>query len=217
MQNNPATQQILKQHPEVAAYMNDPEVMKSMFDSDVLDQTMSVLDRAKHLPTASTMSGSPGSFPMPGSANPPANQATVPVQTQAQPAQNFTNPFMPFYGSAPAQPVVQPANNNLYNPYMMNPWMYNPYSYPNPNPIPYPGMMPMYSQQFPQNPSPAPVSNVSAQPIIDYKIYYKDQLGELKDMGFDNEEINLQCLKETKGDVHDAVDKIVEKMEAIKK
>ena len=37
---------------------------------------------------------------------------------------------------------------------------------------------------------------------IDFKKEYKDQLSQLKDMGFSNEEINIQVLKESKGNIN---------------
>ena len=44
---------------------------------------------------------------------------------------------------------------------------------------------------------------------IDYKKEYKDQLSQLKDMGFINEEINIQVLKESKGNINSAIENLL--------
>jgi len=46
---------------------------------------------------------------------------------------------------------------------------------------------------------------------IDFKEKYKDQLSQLKSMGFSNEEINIQALNKTNGNIENAIDKILEK------
>ena len=45
---------------------------------------------------------------------------------------------------------------------------------------------------------------------IDFKEKYKDQLSQLKNMGFSNEEINIQALNKTNGNIENAIDKILE-------
>ena len=44
---------------------------------------------------------------------------------------------------------------------------------------------------------------------IDYKKEFKDQLSQLKDMGFTNEEINIQALKQSKGNTDIAIEKLL--------
>ena len=44
---------------------------------------------------------------------------------------------------------------------------------------------------------------------IDYKEKYKEQLSQLKNMGFTNEEINIQALKKTNGNIDNALDKLL--------
>ena len=46
---------------------------------------------------------------------------------------------------------------------------------------------------------------------IDYKGKYKEQLSQLRNMGFTNEEDNIQALKKSNGNIYSAVDKILEK------
>ena len=45
---------------------------------------------------------------------------------------------------------------------------------------------------------------------IDYKEKYKDQLSQLKSMGFTNEEINIQALNQYNGNIGNAIGKILE-------
>ena len=44
---------------------------------------------------------------------------------------------------------------------------------------------------------------------IDYKKEYKNQLSQLKDMGFTNEETNIQALKHSKGNINNAIEMIL--------
>ena len=44
---------------------------------------------------------------------------------------------------------------------------------------------------------------------IDYKEKYKEQLSQLKKMGFANEETNIQALKQSNGNIDDALDKLL--------
>ena len=44
---------------------------------------------------------------------------------------------------------------------------------------------------------------------VDYKEKYKDQLAQLKDMGFINEETNIQVLKQCSGNVQYAIEKLI--------
>ena len=44
---------------------------------------------------------------------------------------------------------------------------------------------------------------------VDYKEKYKDQLAQMKDMGFVNEETNIQVLKQCSGNVQFAVEKLL--------
>ena len=44
---------------------------------------------------------------------------------------------------------------------------------------------------------------------INYKEKYKDKLSQLKDMGFINEERNLQALKQSKGNFNNAIENLL--------
>ena len=45
--------------------------------------------------------------------------------------------------------------------------------------------------------------------IIDYKEKYKEKLSQLKNMGFTNEETNIQALKQINGNIDNALDKLL--------
>ena len=49
-------------------------------------------------------------------------------------------------------------------------------------------------------------------PNVDYKEKYKEQLAQLKEMGYFNEETNLQILKQCSGNVHFAVERLINKL-----
>jgi len=51
---------------------------------------------------------------------------------------------------------------------------------------------------------------INSEININYKEKYKDQLTQLKNMGFTNEEINIQALKQCNGNIENAFDKILE-------
>ena len=46
---------------------------------------------------------------------------------------------------------------------------------------------------------------------IGFKEKYKEQLSQLKDMGFNNEESNIQALKHSNGNINNALEKLLEK------
>lgn len=50
---------------------------------------------------------------------------------------------------------------------------------------------------------------INSEINIDYKEKYKGQLSQLKSMGFTNEEINIQVLKESKGNINNAIENLL--------
>jgi hypothetical protein len=44
---------------------------------------------------------------------------------------------------------------------------------------------------------------------VDYKVLYKEQLEKLKEMGFVNEDVNINILKQCQGNVDFAVEKLL--------
>jgi ubiquilin len=82
---------------------------------------------------------------------------------------------------------------------------------PSPNLLPQ-QPFPMYNPYMFQNPvQPNPV--VPSQPQVnastDYKVLYKDQLNQMKEMGFINDDANLESLKKANGNVNAAVENML--------
>ena len=190
MQNNPMAQDMIKQNPEMEYILSNPSIMRSILSPDMLKSTSGMIERMNVLPAESTMSGVPGSFPMPGSPEKKEEK------TQNEPANMNPN-----------------ANMNMN---MGQPWM-NPYATFNPMMgMPYMGQaMPNIPFQVPTPqttvPVPVPESEPQSQPQpqeIDYKVKYSEKLKFMKDMGFLDEEANIKALKETNGEVSDAIEKV---------
>jgi ubiquilin len=55
-------------------------------------------------------------------------------------------------------------------------------------------------------------NNSNTNTNIDYKEQYKSQLQQLKDMGFTNDDLNLEMLKKTYGNVDAAVERLLNMM-----
>jgi hypothetical protein len=53
------------------------------------------------------------------------------------------------------------------------------------------------------------VGSTNTNTNVDYKDLYKDQLLKLKDMGFTNEEVNIDVLKKSGGNIDIAVEKLL--------
>ena len=54
------------------------------------------------------------------------------------------------------------------------------------------------------------INNNSNEIEIDYKEKYKEELSKLKNMGFNNEETNIQALKEFNGNIENVINKLLE-------
>eukprot|EP00826_Nyctotherus_ovalis_P057100 TRINITY_DN7799_c0_g1_i8.p2 TRINITY_DN7799_c0_g1~~TRINITY_DN7799_c0_g1_i8.p2 ORF type:complete len:195 (-),score=60.95 TRINITY_DN7799_c0_g1_i8:160-744(-) len=67
IKSNPETTEMIKQHPEIEAALSDPNMVKSLMSPDMLKSASGMIERMQSLPKNTTMSGAPGSFPMPGS------------------------------------------------------------------------------------------------------------------------------------------------------
>lgn len=55
-------------------------------------------------------------------------------------------------------------------------------------------------------------SNTTTNTNVDFKEQYKSQLQQLKDMGFTNDDLNLEMLKKTYGNVDAAVERLLNMM-----
>ena len=101
-----------------------------------------------------------------------------------------------------------PGNPNQTTPELQPPLPNNPTTQPRINFPPMPMFNPFMFQNLMQ-----PQPNLGINPVInqsiDYKVLYKDQLNQMKDMGFINEETNLEALKMTHGNVNAAVENLL--------
>jgi len=66
IKSNPEAAEIIKQHPEIEAALSNPSTLKSLMTPDMLKSASGMIERMQSLPKNTTMSGAPGSFPMPG-------------------------------------------------------------------------------------------------------------------------------------------------------
>ncbi len=203
MQSDPVTAQLMQQHPEMEYVLSNPSVMRSMLSPDMMQMASGMMQRMRSLPTATTMSGTPGSFPMPGSpgsdkpgaaAAPSTSPSTPSPSTGTQPPA-APNPWGMYGGGQPMMPPMFGGMfaNNPFAQMMM-------------------GMRPPAT--VPPTAAPAastPLSTASVSPsttAVDYKVKYAAELAQMKDMGFPNEEENIKALKEANGDVFEAIEKV---------
>lgn len=167
MKKNPETAEIMKQHPELEATLANPSMLKSLMSPEMLKSASGMIERMQSLPSNTTMSGRPGSFPMPGSPDKKEEKRETP-----------------------------------------NPWGTNPFAQ----------MMAMNRMGVPPLANTGVtgtrevVPNVTATSgTTDDRVKYKDQLEEMKAIGFADEEENLKALRATNGDVFEAIDKVANK------
>ena len=179
----------LSSNPAMQGYMQQhPEIAASMRDPIVRNMMRQQLQRMFSGSTAGAMSGAPGSFPAPGQpqAAPPAPVQPAPAQ-QASPFAGF-NPFMfmapqPAVPQAPQQLPQQPPQQPFFNPFLMNPYLYGGFN-------------------------PAPL----VQPAADPRVLYQAQMQQMRDMGFINDDANLNALQMCGGNVQLAVEYLLRLM-----
>jgi len=229
MEKDPITSQLLKQHPEMEYFLTNPSMMKSMLSPDMMEAASGMMSRMRNLPSGSTMSGTPGSFPAPGtpqteeskkSGTSPEKPASPGHAPQAQPTAPTApmgnwprmNPmFNPWSMFAPAPNTATSTNNApnqpTYPPMPSFPTMSSPFGMYR-NPFLAQMMANMYRPPIPSQPTvnqnPAP----STVPQEDLKKKYAAELKQMKEMGFENEAENIKALQETNGNVFEAVDKV---------
>ena len=174
----------LTSNPAMQGYMQQhPELAASMRDPMVRNMMRQQLQRMFSGSASGAMSGVPGSFPAPGQPQTPPPQP-APVQPAA-PFAGF-NPYM----FMPPQPFVQPTvpqppqqpQQPYFNPFLMNPYMYGGF-----------------------NPAPA-------QPATSPREQYQTQLQQMRDMGFINDDANLNALQMCGGKVQLAVEYLLRLM-----
>lgn len=174
MKTNPETAEMMKQHPELEATLSNPSMLKSLMSPDMLKSASGMIERMQSLPNNTTMSGRPGSFPMPGSPD--------------------------------KKEEKKEEKKEIPNQWGANTFPYNPFAQ----------MMTMNRMGFPPFGSVTGTGEVPNVPgtsgAVDDRVKYKDQLEEMKSMGFTNEEENLKALRATNGDVFEAIDKVANKI-----
>ena len=124
-----------------------------------------------------------GGFGMPPAAVPQPGTSTVPPT------------------SAPAAPTMAPTTTSTTAPTTApNPWQAPP-AYP------YPDLAQMMSMFRPPAPMTAPTAPPA--PPVDPKVKYAAQLEKMKEMGFLNDDVNLDALKATNGNIEAAIERII--------
>ena len=113
MENNPMLKEMAEQYPEIEGLISNPDSLHSMLDPGMVDASMELMEKLSHIRSSTTMSGTPGSFPMPGGPNPvPSSQLKNPTNTlQNDP---FNNYFLNLFN--------QPTNNNTQGNTQQNPF-----------------------------------------------------------------------------------------------
>ena len=89
---------------------------------------------------------------------------------------------------------MQMMNQMLSNPQMMQSMM---------------GMMGGMNQPYQNMFNSQPMGNFQQPQQVNYKDLYKNQLAQLKDMGFINEDANIEALKKCDGNVQFAVERLI--------
>ncbi|MCQ2815640.1 MAG: hypothetical protein MJ252_00090 [archaeon] len=199
----------LLQNPEISSQLNamleDPNVINAMLDNPAIKPLLDANPMLRQqfsdpnfLRTIMSpenlrmLSQLQGNLPMMG--NPYANMGMFGNPTGANQGQTGQGTGSNPAGGMNPNPFMM--NPFMMNPYMMNPYMMNPY------------MMGMNNMN---NPNPNPQSTQSPQMTDEQlKEKYKDQLNQLKDMGFTDEENNLKALKKSNGSVQIAIERLLD-------
>lgn len=190
IKSNPETAEMIKQHPEIEAALSDPSMLKSLMSPDMLKSASGMIERMQSLPKNTTMSGAPGSFPMPGS---PDKRETQKEEKKQTPQNAFpTNPWA-------VNPFAQMMG--------MNAMGFPPFNYPAPNASAGVGnAAPTVSNTgTTAERSATSIDNVQRGEEDDRE-KYRSMLEEMRAMGFTDDEENLKALKATGGDVFEAVE-----------
>ena len=187
MQSDPVTAQLMKQHPEMEYVLSNPSMMRSMLSPDMMEMASGMMQRMRALPTSSTMSGTPGSFPMPGSATP--EEKKQPTESTAP--QN-PNPMANLWGMY-GMPNMRPNMPFMYPPVMPG-YPYNPFMAQMMEAMTRPPAVPTAPAAPTSATVPsAPSAGAAVESLIDYKKKYAAE---------------LLRMKETNGDVFEAIEKV---------
>ena len=175
--------------------MQNPQMMEMIINSNPMLKQM--IDANPQLKEIMTNPELMKSMFTPENLQMAQNMSAMMGQQHGSTLSGSSEPF-PLPGNL-SQPSVNPQPS--INPRPQNPFlMYRPLA-PQFN-LPRPYVSPMvnsYGNTFP------PQVNVN----VDYKALYGTQLSQMKEMGFVNEEVNLEALKVTNGNVNAAVERIL--------
>jgi ubiquilin len=192
MLNHPMIASMARQNPEMAFLLNNPDMLRAMFTPESIRMAMSMMQQMRGMPGAGAM---PGMNPFFG-VNMPRPSAGTGAEATTSSAASFTTGVpgaSSFSGSAPGtQPQPNPFANLMQ---MMGGYGGG-----------YPGAGYPPASTAPSAPS-APQA-----PAVDPKVLYASQLAQMKEMGFTNEEVNIQELKASNGNVAIAIERLLQKL-----
>lgn len=180
MEANPQTQQLLRDQPQLGAMLQSPEMLSAMLNPEVLRAM-------RQLQTALGQTGLAGNAPGGMGAGGAAPGAGAGTESAAR------------GGFDAAQNGAQNANTNNGN------WQ-----------APGAGRMDFMQQMLNamgggarsggDNAAPAPAAEPSQEELLEM---YRTQLGQLRDMGFLDEAMCLQALRQSRGDVNLAIENLL--------
>lgn len=190
-------------HPELAGQMEemlkDPQVLKAMMENPAIKPMIDANPMMKTLMSnpefmrnllnpdtirmMKNMMEGQNAFPMPGSST--GTEGTSTQQIPQMTPLMFNPLMMGMNNMNPNNQQQQVSFMNMFNPFMFNPMMM--------------GGFPM--QQ--------PMAQQPALTKEQLKEKYKGQIAQLKEMGFDNEDDDIQALEKTNGNVEAAIERLV--------
>ncbi len=222
--SNPMLAQMVRQNPELEYILNNPEMLRTIMTPENIRMAMGMMQAMRGMPGAAPfgmpgMPGAAGTVPgttaAPGTAGTstgPASAGGVPPTFPGFDPSAFAQ-MMAGFGAAP-QPgtsAAPPTGTTTTPPSAAgasaapSAGAWQRPAFPN-----FAEMMRMFSPAAGGMgmPGAAPAA-APAGPPVDPKVKYAAQLEKMKEMGFTNEEVNLEALKATNGNIEAAVERIL--------
>lgn len=218
--SNPMLQQMTQSNPEIMHMLSNPDMLRSIMTPENIQMAMGMMQNMRGIPGANPFAPMMGPAPTtgtdpsaaPGTAPPPNPYAGMDMGMLAQMMGGM--PPAPAPTTAPSTtapstdkptgsaPTVPPAPSSI--PPSMGTGAYG---------APPGGMSPFdYMSLFGGVRPPVPTGiprPVPTGPPMDPKEKYAIQLAKMKEMGFTNEEVNLDALKATNGIIDAAIERII--------
>ena len=234
--SNPFISQMARQNPELEYILNNPEMLRSMLTPENMRMAMGMMQSMRGMPGANPMfgmgMGMPGAAPATTGAATSGAAATGTATTgtattgAATPPPafpgfdyNMLSQMMAGYGAPPAQPAASTAGTSAPAATTAPPTSAVPSTGPAPAPAPGAWQPPAYPfgnlSQMMRMFGPPPASTAPTAPTapaaapVDPKVKYATQLEKMKEMGFTNEDVNLDALKITNGNIEAAIERIL--------